>query len=87
MHEIFPVTQMGWSALRNGELLRTANEQFDVFPTAAQNLQYQQNLNALPIAIVVLVASSNRLEDLKPLIPNLLAVLPTISTPTLIRVE
>ena len=87
LHEVVPVTKMGWSALKNGELLRTAKGRFDVFLTADQNLQYQQNLNALPIAVVVLVATSNRLEDLMPLMPKLHEVLSTISVPALFRVE
>ncbi len=87
MHEVIPVTKMGWSALKNGELLRTAKGKFDVFLTADQNLQHQQNLSTLPMAVVVLVAQSNRLEDLKPLMPNLLTALSSISRPALIRVE
>ena len=85
--EVVPVTKMGWSALKNGELLRTVRGRFDVFLTADQNLQYQQNLNALPIAVVVLVATSNRLEALMPLMPKLGEVLSTISVPALFRVE
>jgi hypothetical protein len=38
-------------------------------------LSYQQNVQALPIAIVVLHAKANRLADLLPLVPNLLAVI------------
>ena len=87
MHEVVPVTKMGWSALKNGELLRTAKGKFEVFLTADQNLQYQQNLSTLPIAVVVLVAPSNRLEDLKPLMRKLLTALSSISGPALIRVE
>ncbi len=70
-HCVRSVLEMGWSALRNGELLRRAAEQFDVFVTADQNLPYQQNLGALPIAVAVLVARSNRLQSLKPLVPEL----------------
>jgi hypothetical protein len=42
-----------------------------------RNLSYQQDLSAFDIAIVVLAARSNRLEDLRPLMPPLLEVLPT----------
>jgi hypothetical protein len=72
---------------KNGDLLRTAKDQFDAFLTADQNLQYQQNLSTLPIAVVVLVAKSNRLDDLRPLVPKLLKLLPLISAPALIRLE
>ena len=48
-----------------------------IFLTADRNLSYQQDLSAFDIAIVVLVARSNRLEDLRALVPRLLEVLPT----------
>src|SRR5580704_18083535 len=53
----------------------SASERFDVFVTVDRNLSYQQNVQALPIAIVVLHARANRLFDLLPLVPNLLAVI------------
>ena len=55
-HSIRSVQEMGWSALKNGELLRRAVHHFDVFVTADQNLQYQQNIKNLPIAVAVLGA-------------------------------
>jgi len=57
---------MGWASKRNGELLALAVGQFDVFLTADRNLSYQQDLSSLDIAVVVLVARSNRLDDLRP---------------------
>ena len=42
-HECRTVTEMGWAGIKNGRLLRLAENQFDVFLTADQNLQYQQN--------------------------------------------
>ena len=74
-HEIRTVREMGWSGLKNGELLARGANQFDVFLTADQNLQYQQNLLTLPVAVVVLAAKSNRIADLRPLIPRLIAAL------------
>ena len=50
-----------------------AAKQFDVFVTVDRNLSFQQNLPAFSIAVIVLLAPSNRLADLKPLIPQLLA--------------
>ena len=77
---------MGWSALKNGELLRRAVDEFDVFLTADQNLQYQQNIKTLPIAVAVLVARSNRIQSLKPLVPSLLSALDSIKPRTLLRI-
>ncbi len=45
---------MGWSTLENGDLLRQAEGQFDVFVTTDQNLRYQQNLTGRRLAILVL---------------------------------
>ncbi len=85
-HSVKTVAEMGWSAVENGELLRRAAGHFDVFLTADQNLQFQQNLDALPVSVIVLVARTNRLEDLRPLIPELLARLGTLQARTLLRV-
>ena len=60
-HDTRTVQEMGWSSVKNGELLMRAAAEFDVFITADQNLRYQQNLSALPIAVAVLVAKSNRI--------------------------
>ena len=85
-HNVSTVQEMGWSGVKNGELLVRATAQFDFFITADQNLRYQQNLSTLPIAIVVLVAKNNRIDTLRPLIPNLLASLATLPARTLVQV-
>ena len=43
-HSVSTVTQRGWSGVENGELLRVAADDFDVFLTADQNIEYQQSL-------------------------------------------
>lgn len=79
-HEVKTAHQMGWSTIRNGELLRLAEKEFDVFVTVDRNLSFQQNLPAFAIAVVVLRARSNRLADLRRLVPELLASIPTAKT-------
>jgi hypothetical protein len=54
--------------------------------TADQNLEHQQNLGALPVAVVVLIAPTNRIQALRPLIPTLLQTLQTLAPRRLIRV-
>lgn len=76
-HETRTAPEMGWASKRNGELLALAVGRFEVFVTADRNLSYQQDPSAFDIAIVVLVARSNRLEDLRALVPRLLEVLST----------
>lgn len=75
-HEVKTARQMKWSTIKNGELLALAAEEFDVFVTVDRNLSFQQNLPVFAIAVIVLRARSNRLADLKPLIPELLARIP-----------
>jgi len=69
---------MGWSGVKNGELLILAENEFDVFITVDRNLSFQQNLPKFNIAVLVLHASSNRLTDLKPLTQKILSMLPTL---------
>ncbi len=76
-YEIKTVPQMGWAGIRNGQLLALAQAEFDVFITVDQNLSFQQNLSQFDIAVIVLQASSNRLNDLKPLTSQILAILIT----------
>ena len=75
-HEVRTARQMGWSTIKNGELLALAAKAFDVFVTVDRNLSFQQNLPSFSIAVIVLRAPSNRLADLKLLIPELLARIP-----------
>ena len=77
---------MGWKGIRNSTLLQLAAADFDAFLTADQNLEHQQNLSALPIAVVVLVAPTNRIESLRPLIPALLRTLETLAPRQLIHI-
>ncbi len=76
-HEVNTARQMGWSTIRNGELLGLAARDFDVFVTVDRNLSFQQNLPAFAIAVIVLRARTNRLSDLQPLVPDLLSCIST----------
>jgi hypothetical protein len=60
-HEVRAVTELRWTGIKNGDLLTKATSTFDVVLTAGQNIEFQQNLTKLPIAVVVLVAASNRI--------------------------
>jgi hypothetical protein len=53
-HDVKTARQMGWLAIKNGELLALASESCDVFVTVDRNLSFQQDLPAWPIAVVVL---------------------------------
>jgi len=75
-HEVKTARQMAWSTIENGKLLALAAKEFDVFVTVDRNLSFQQHLPAFTIAVIVLRAVSNRLADLRPLVPELLASIP-----------
>lgn len=58
-HSVSTAYELGWTTLRNGELLQAAElKKFDVFITTDRNLKYQQNLSARQISILVLSTPS-----------------------------
>jgi hypothetical protein len=75
-YEVRTVPQMGWAGTLDGDLLPLVAAEFDVFITVDRNLPFQQNLVVLDLAVLVLVARSNRLADLQPLVPMILAAIP-----------
>ncbi len=86
-HQVRTVQQEGWAGLKNGELLqRAADSGFDVFVTADQNLEFQQNLTRARLGVVVLVAPSTALEDLRPFLPVALAAIGRVRPGEVIRV-
>lgn len=82
--DISTVQEMGWAGVRNGELLRRAEEHFNIFVTADQNLQYQQNLSGHRLAILVL--PSNQVPIVTRLLPSVEALLATIQPGTVVNV-
>ena len=76
-HDVKTARQMGWTSIENGQLLALAAEHFDVFVTVDRNLAFQRNIGAYGVAVIVLRANTNRLGDLKPLIPKLLEAIPS----------
>jgi hypothetical protein len=70
-HDVKTARQMGWSTILNGQLLKLASDYFDVFVTVDRNLAFQQDLGSFPIGVVVLHGKTNRLSDLRRLVPAL----------------
>ena len=52
-HEVRTVPEMGWASKSNGELLRLAEQQFDVFLTADQKIPNERNLTTFQIGVIV----------------------------------
>jgi predicted nuclease of predicted toxin-antitoxin system len=80
------VREYGWASKLNGELLRAADAEFDAFVTVDRNLIHQQNLSTLRLAIIVLIAYRNNIEELRRLIPELLIVLATIQPGQVVQI-
>jgi hypothetical protein len=74
-HEVKHVTEMGWATINNGRLLTLAEQSFEVFLTVDRNLSFQQHLPRFRIAVLMVRAKSNRLEDLRPLVPRIRSAL------------
>jgi len=82
------VGQQKWTGLANGELLRKAkSEGFDVFITADQNLEYQQNLSRSGLAVIIVAARSNRMIDLRPLVPQIKGTIRKIKSGQVLRIS
>ena len=85
-HTATSVQRRGWTSVKNGKLLALAAQEFDLVLTADRGMEYQQNLATLPVSILVVIARSNRLEDLAPLVPAVLKALNEIEPQTFRKV-
>ena len=86
-HEVRTVQQQVWAGLKNGVLLTSAEAAgFQVFVTGDRNLEHRQNLTGRKLGVVVLVALSNALEDLLPIVPDALIAIARIQPGQVLRV-
>lgn len=86
-HDAHHVVDMGWSSKRNGELLKLMlAEGFQGFLTVDQNLPFQQNLRTSGIGVVVVMARTNRMKELRRLVPQILAALGAVKPGEVIAV-
>lgn len=53
-HEVRTAYEMGWADWDNGELLRAAGSEFELFITTDTSIRYQQNLANRRIAILLI---------------------------------
>ncbi len=81
-HEVQSVASMGWSGIKNGDLISRAAAQFDCLITVDQGMPFQHDLGRFDIALLVLRAKTNRLQDLLVLAPDVLAALASIKAGT-----
>lgn len=79
-HDVATVQGLGWSGIKNGDLLERARGTVDVFVTMDRKLEKQHDLSVLPFGVVVILARSNRMHDLLPLTDAIREVLARIGS-------
>ena len=85
-HDVRTVQEMGWAGIKNGALLRLASSHFDALLTVDQGIEYQQDHTELTLGLVVLLAASNDIDDLRPLLPITMVALASLQPGQLVKV-
>src|SRR3954453_16732655 len=86
-HDVRHVVDMGWSSKRNGELLQLMiAAQFAALLTVDQNLEFQQNVGGAGSWVIVLIAKTNRIQELRPLVTRFLEAIPRFAPGELTRI-
>jgi len=86
-HDVLTVHERGWAGLKNGMLLRAAELEFDIFVTMDGNLEYQQNLKKIDMAILVLKARSNVFSVIAPLMPDVNEALRSVESGAVVHIS
>jgi hypothetical protein len=86
-HDVRTVQEAGFKGLKNGALLQSAANSYDVLLTVDRNVAYQQNLDRVDIAVLVLSAHRNTYAALLPLIPRALRALERIQPGEIIEIQ
>lgn len=77
-HDALTTRQMQWDELSNGELLKLAQDEFDVLLTTDANLYHQQKVSNYELAVIVMRAYKNSISALTPLIDQVLELMEQI---------
>ena len=85
--EVVTVQERGWSGMKNGALLRSAADEFDLFVSMDAGITYQQNLQGMPIGILLLSTASNQFHDLLPLMPRVNAALAHVQPGAIVSIS
>jgi hypothetical protein len=85
-HNATSIVGRGWAGVKNGDLLRRMRGEYDALLTMDQGVEFQQNLAALPFGVLLVLAPSNRMVHLIPLIPEILEALPSLKGGQLRRI-
>jgi predicted nuclease of predicted toxin-antitoxin system len=84
--ECLTASEAGFTGKKNSELLKLAEPAFDVFVTVDQGFQYQQNLTARRLAIILVHSRSNRFSDLRQHVPAVSQTLNSIQPGQLVQI-
>ena len=85
-HAMKTVPEMGWAGIENGDLLPLIESAFEAFITIDGNMRYQQNMSGRSFALIVLSARDNTIETLLPLMPQVLAALPSLVAGQIVKI-
>jgi hypothetical protein len=84
-HQVFTIRDMNWLGIKNGELLKLIEDNyFDILIAVDKNLPYQQNINALPVMIIILNVKRNVLSRITAFYPDVLELISKPITKTVI---
>jgi predicted nuclease of predicted toxin-antitoxin system len=86
-HDVYTVQYMGWLGIRNSQLLsQAASADFDGLITIDEGFAHEQDIQRLPVAVVLIRSPSNAMDALRPLVPEILKVLDDLRSGALVRV-
>jgi hypothetical protein len=85
-HSVETVVGRGWTGITNGELLRRMGAEYEVLVTMDRGIEFQQNLAAASVGVLLVRARSNRMMHLLPLVPAILEALPLLTPGQLHRI-
>ena len=74
-HNVSSIEQAGWKGLKNGKLLALAEQEFEAFITMDTKLPFQQKLEVFDLGFVIIHAINNKIETLRPIVPEILQTL------------
>jgi Domain of unknown function (DUF5615) len=77
-HSVDTVVGRGWTGITNGELLRRMGTEYEALVTMDRGIEFQQNLAAASVGVLLVRARSNRMIHLLPLVPAILEALPSL---------
>ena len=86
-YEVLTANEAGFKGLKNGKLLEAAALDFDVLITVDRNIEHQQNVNEVELAIIVLAANSNRYKVLSRLTEQAISSMQNIAQGQVITIE